>query len=299
MSMRVVPDTSRQKTVQILEKKWCGLNNESKRMIVLFEELEELTPIQITFLINRYISLTESLHKRTLFFAIQFHMGRTIITVGSIFVSALLSVQYIKINNSGDTPSQNGPSVVFWLTWFISLLVTICNGILTLFKVDKKYYFLHTTLEQFKSEVWQFLNLTGKYGGHYTRGSIPSHHNQYVFFCHNLEKIKLKQIEEEYYKLIDTNEVTDKEKKPSQLLSTKSFYKDGTSESGDNSIAGLYIPTPEQIELLNHQKELANALIQNGSDLNSLVDGRVKETTTKVPVPGQGPGPAPGPEPGP
>jgi hypothetical protein len=151
----------------------------------------------------------------------------------------------------------------------LSLLVTICNGILTLFKVDKKYYFLHTTLEQLKSEAWQYLYLTGKYGGYYSKGIIPTHENQYIFFCHNIEKIKLKQVEEEYYKLIETNETNEKQKSNENHLTSMKFtqYKNESNNKRDNNIAGLYIPTPEQNELILHQKELANALIINGVDL--------------------------------
>jgi len=235
-------------------------------MILLLEGLDGLTPRQITYLINRYISLTESLYRRTLFFACEFHIGRTIITVGSLFVSSLLSIQYINTGGSGTTSSTT-PSAVFWITWFLSLLVTICNGILTLFKVDKKYYFLHTTHEQLKSQVWQYLHLTGKYGGHYIKGHLPTHANQYVYFCHNMEKIKLKQIEEEYYKLVDTqNEDTVKHTPhpPSSLTQTS---EQNQNDKSSRNIAGLYMPTPEQNELIIHKQELANALVQNGVKL--------------------------------
>ncbi len=91
---------------------------------------------------------------------------------------------------------------IYWVTWGISLLVTISNGILTLFKIDKKYYFLHTTYEQLQSEGWQFLELTGRYSGILNRHKrIPTHANQFLYFCYAIEKIKMKQVEEEYFKL--------------------------------------------------------------------------------------------------
>jgi hypothetical protein len=272
----------RHKTVQILQKKWCfGLSNESRRMILLFEDLDELSPYQITLLINRYISISESLQKRTLFYAIQFHVGRTIITVGSLFVSALLSIQYV---NTEESAPSSKPSAIFWITWFLSVLVTICNGILTLFKVDKKYYFLHTTIEHLKSETWQYLNLTGKYSGHYLKGQVPNHENQYIFFCNNIEKIKLKQVEEEYYKLIDSHEAAEKDKAmTNQLISTKSMNGNMLIQNQKNSnlIAGLYMPTPEQQTLIDHQQALANALLQNGASLPTQVDGSSNQTIQK------------------
>jgi hypothetical protein len=125
-----------------------------------------------------------------------------------------------------------------------------------------------------KSEAWQYLQLTGKYGGHYTKGQIPTHENQYVFFCHNIEKIKLKQVEEEYYKLLDSHDAAEKDKQnTNQLISMKSSYgNEFGSGKQSKSIAGLYIPTPEQQQLLEHQQALANALIQNGTNLRPQVD---------------------------
>jgi hypothetical protein len=124
----------------------------------------------------------------------------------------------------------------------LSLLVTTCNGILTLFKIDKKYYFLHTTLEQLHSETWQYISLTGKYNGYYTKGRVPTHSNQVVFFCHNMEKIKLKQVEEEYFKLTEP------------ANHDKHIYTDGVPDT--KLLAGLYSPTPETRDLLVHQQDL-------------------------------------------
>jgi len=256
----------------------CGLSNESKRMILLLEGLDGLTSSQITYLINRYIAVTESLYRRTLFFAYEFHIGRTVITVGSLFVSSLLSIQYINTGGSAEV-AKSTPPVIFWITWLLSLLVTICNGILTLFKVDKKYYFLHTTHEQLKSQVWQYLHLTGKYGGHYTKGHMPTHANQYVFFCHNIEKIKLRQVEEEYYKLVDTQNEESIKHAPNHPPSTDQG-KDLHDKSSRN-IAGLYMPTPEQNELIIHTQELANALVQNGVKLENTTS--VKKLTIQPP----------------
>jgi hypothetical protein len=90
---------------------------------------------------------------------------------------------------------------VYWATWVISLLVSVFNGILTFSKVDKKYFFIHTTLERLRSEGWQFFELTGRYSGNLINFMQPAtHSNQYKFFTYYIEKIKLKQVEEEYYK---------------------------------------------------------------------------------------------------
>ena len=148
---------------------------------------------------TRYISVLENFQRRNRNHGIVFFVGHFIITVGSLFVPALLSIQN---SDKGYVFGNSNFTVhVYWATFVLSLLVTIFNGILTLFKIDKKYYFLNTTLERLRSEGWQYVSLTGRYSGHLLGADIePNHQNQFVFFMHHVEKIKMKQVEEEYYK---------------------------------------------------------------------------------------------------
>ena len=234
-------------------------------MIHLFMDLNELTPFQRNSIMNRYVSITERLRTRTTLYAWMFHVGRTIVTVGSLIVPALLSIQY---TGAGQASPEAMSLQIYWITWIISLLVTTCNGILTLFKVDKKYYFLHTTHAQLQSEAWQFIHLSGKYSGHYTKGILATHSNQYVYFCHNIEKIKLKQIEEEYYKLTDSHGTTNQGDKQTAVDVS------GAQQQDSRTIAGLYAPTPDQGQLILHQRELMRALSPQS------VDGRPQNIAT-------------------
>ena len=176
----------------------CGLSNTSKRMLILLDNLEGLSNFQKETLKNRYITLTEDFSGRSRFFAVVFHGGRTIVTVGSLIVPALLSIQ----NNSY---SPEIALSIYWTTWVLSLLVTMCNGVLTLFKIDKKYYFLNSVLEHLQSEMWMYIYLSGKYEG---RDIVSNHQNQYGRFCSAMEKLKLKQVQEEYYKVSDDSKET-------------------------------------------------------------------------------------------
>jgi hypothetical protein len=187
-------------------------------MICLLEELDTLTPFQKHSLINRYITLTEEYQYRSVFFAFVFHGGRTIVTVGSLMVPALLSIQ---------NTTAGGPDVaisVYWTTWILSLLVTICNGVLTLFKIDKKYYFLHSVLEHLQSELWQYIHLTGNY-----TSILSTHQNQYSSLCKAIEKLKIKQVEEEYYK------VSDSPKKKEEKSDTVPLLQDVLVDEGDKA----------------------------------------------------------------
>ena len=185
----------------------------------------DLSPLQKTIIEERYINVVHNFESRCSRLAIVFHTSRLIITVGSLIVPALLSIQYTETGGTSSSVSDPASFAyrIYWATWVISLLVTTCNGILSIFKIDKKYYFLHTTLEQLKSEGWQFLQLSGHYSGFHTPESKPTHQNQFVFFCHFVEKIKMKQVEEEYYKLVE-NHPTDSSQK--QTTNEKQVAKD-------------------------------------------------------------------------
>lgn len=177
----------------------CCRRGSSPRIHDIIEQTDELTIYQKNLLKRRYLSVLDDFNVRCSYYSWLFHCSRIIVTVGSLLVPALLSVQY------SDSTVINTKSIevqVYWVTWAISLLVTISNGILTLFKIDKKYYFLHTTFEQLQSEGWQYLELTGRYSGILNKHKRrPTHANQFLYFCYAIEKIKMKQVEEEYFKL--------------------------------------------------------------------------------------------------
>lgn len=174
----------------------CTLYKDKSNFQNILNELD-LSEIQKQIIITRYLSILDNFKRRSRNYSYLFFSGHFIITVGSLFVPALLSIQ-----NSDKSYSFTGDSFtvqVYWATFVISLLVTIFNGVLTLFKVDKKYYFLNTTLERLRSEGWQYFSLTGRYASH--NNSRPTTHaNQFLYFTHYIEKIKMKQVEEEYYK---------------------------------------------------------------------------------------------------
>ena len=161
--------------------------------------------IQKQHIQSRYINILENLKKRARKYSIVFFTGHFIITVGSLFVPALLSIQ----NSSTVISFGSGYSVpVYTITFIVSLLVTIFNGILTLFKIDKKFYFLTTTMEKLRSEGWQYMGLTGRYSGS-LNNTVPTHENQFLYFAHQIEKIKMKQVEEEFYKADDSGTKND------------------------------------------------------------------------------------------
>jgi hypothetical protein len=164
----------------------CRTRPEKKDIITVIGALKSMDADHKNIFESRYIHLLRTYRRRCLLYAGIFHIGRTIVTVGSISVPALLSL------------SSDGQN---WLIWTISLAVSIANGILTLFKIDKKYYSLHTTCYALESEGWQYVALTGKYG----KPHGLDHNAQFPHFSLTVEKICMNQVQDEYYKAADAD----------------------------------------------------------------------------------------------
>jgi hypothetical protein len=169
-----------------------------------------LTPLQRSILEKRYVDLVNQFARRCFVVSIFFHTSRAFVTVGSLIVPALLSIQYTDASPAASS-SYSMSYQIYWITWAISLLVTTFNGVQNIFKFEKKYYFLHTTMEQLRSEGWQYIELSGRYSGFYTPNERATHENQFVYFCASIEKIKMRQVEEEYWKINEASQETSKD----------------------------------------------------------------------------------------
>jgi hypothetical protein len=163
-------------------------------LFTMFEMLE-IQPYRKHILQQRYLNVVDNFQIRANRLSVMFYTSRLIVTVGSILVPAFLSIQ-----------GSSYQAQLYWTTWFISILITIFNGLITLFKLDKKYYFIHTSLELLKSEGWQYIGLSGRYAPK-DAPVPPTHENQFLIFFHMAEKIKMRQVEEEYWKFTDTSGV--------------------------------------------------------------------------------------------
>ena len=158
-------------------------------MSIMFDHIPGLTVLQRESAKARYRFLLAEYRYRSWLYAILFYTLRITMTVGSLTVPALLS---LKVDGS------TGEAALYWTTWAISLAVTTSNGLMTLFKLDKRFFMLHGVAERLRTETWQFLTLSGRYSGHYNSDESPTHTNQYVHYCTNIEKIRMRHMDDEY-----------------------------------------------------------------------------------------------------
>ena len=163
--------------------------NSQDDMSEMFDSVPGLTTLQRETVKARYRFLLDEYRWRSWQYAILFYALRITMTVGSLTVPALLSLKV-------DGPV--GEAALYWTTWAISLAVTTSNGLMTLFKLDKRFFMLHGVAERLRTETWQFLTLAGRYSGHYNSEEAPTHANQYVHYCTNIEKIRMRHMDDEY-----------------------------------------------------------------------------------------------------
>ena len=142
---------------------------------------------------SRYVYLLSKYKNYQTYYSITFNYGRFMVTVGSILVPAILTSDNI-----------SDKFVLYWVVWAVSLLVSIINAYIHLFKLDKKYYSNIWMIENLSCEFWQYKALCGKYSGTYTQNK-PSHENQFVFFCNNIERLQVRNVEQNYIKLFDND----------------------------------------------------------------------------------------------
>lgn len=170
------------------------------KSIDLYFDKVQLVSKEKGVLKQRAMDLLHEYNDRACRYSSSFHGLRIIITIGSLIVPALLSVQYMDGNVTAQTARMSAE--VYWVVWVLSLLVTMSNGAMTLLKIDKKHFVMNTTFQHLLSECWQFIELSGRY-------SIPleagpnTHDQQYLPFCHMMEKIRMKQVQDEYYKVAE------------------------------------------------------------------------------------------------
>jgi hypothetical protein len=226
----------------------------------MFESLE-LEPYKKLVLQERYLDVLHDFKRRAGRLSCMFYSTRLIVTIGSILVPAFLSVQ-------GSAGSLH-QAEIYWTTWIISVMVTICNGLMSLFKLDKKYFFIHTTLELLTSEGWQYIGLSGRYSPK-NSSEQPTHENQFLIFFHMAEKIKMRQVEEEYWKFTDTAGIGNAtNQKPMEITQTPST-KQGTL---------ALLPTDKKEALEGWLDDIKAKPMMGGILPRNNIDGGVRSPT--------------------
>jgi hypothetical protein len=218
---------------------------------------------------------------------------RFIVTVGSILLPAILSIGQM----DPEKLPKNFDRFSYWASWTISLTVTVCNGFLQLFSLDKNYFEYAITSEQLKTEGWQYFQLSGKYEDY------ESHGEAYRPFCKSIENIKRKQVEKEFSgkaevkkkKEYDFEKELEKELKKTEKMKQLSLPKTDSlvpdnllSKDADASVLSLLSKiAPGRVQevaqgLSGNLRESVSELVQQGSSVVQEGASATTQATTQA-----------------
>ena len=181
---------------------------------------------------------------------------------------------------------KNFDQISYWSTWSISLMVTISNGFLQLFSLDKNFFSYSLVVEQLKTEGWQYFGLSGKYEEY-------DNHNReaYKDFCKAVENIKRKQVEQEFQgKGNNTKKKGISTKSPLLEFDFDGQMKSFMEKSKNNDMFKPLVDTVNTVSNLNDLKDnitdnLTETITDNfksnlTDNLKDTVDQTISETTT-------------------
>ena len=210
---------------------------------------------------------------------------RFVVTVGSILLPAILSIGQM---DPAKLP-KNFDSVTYWGAWSISLMVTVSNGFLQLFSLDKNYFEFSLTSEQLKTEGWQYFQLSGKYD------DFPDHKTAYRPFCKSIENIKRKQVEKEFSGKGESKKKKEfdfakelKKNLPDQFAGSAQLSGSPPSEASILSLLGKIAPEKVQ-EAAATASKAATTAAKTATKAAKAVQEEVEEVVEEVPKPDKGP----------
>lgn len=218
----------------------CCTNVTHNRIGNMIDELE-LLEYQKTLLKNRFLDqvvLYDKKAKTAEFFYILFSV---FITIGSIILPALLSIQQMDYSDNDET-DEKIQITIYWITWTISIMITICNGLIQLLGLNKQYLSFIRTREKMLSEGWYYFQLTGDY-------KESTHKISFSEFCEEIEKIKENQVDKELMFM------EPKKKKEHENTNSINSIVTGNSNQVNTDLRNMNL-TNENEALLNKDKNI-------------------------------------------
>ena len=140
----------------------------------------------------RYIRIVKNLERSTVISAFYYYFFSTLITILSIVVPSLLSIQDRTFKaNPSEEDIRTHNNTIFWVIWIMSILITISNALIKLFKLDQTYITRALRLNQLRSEGVMYVNGVEDY-------EDGDEDEKFKRFIQNIEKLKNIQIKQEF-----------------------------------------------------------------------------------------------------
>ena len=131
---------------------------------------------------KRFVNEVDYYEKIASNITLQYNFLRIMITIGSMLLPTLQTIQ-------GNKQITMYDSYIFWISIFVSLKIMICNGIISLFKIDQRYTLYNLTSEKLKKAGWNYLERTGRYT--FTKNNEEADYSyNLILFFEEIEQIK-------------------------------------------------------------------------------------------------------------
>ena len=175
----------------------CNKNKTHNNLEEIIDQLD-IEKIEKNIIKLRYINELDELKSGSKSSTGIYNISNFFLTTLSIILPGIMSIQ--KIN----TKYEN---ILFWSSWGMSVGITLLNGYIKLFKIDRNYYFYNYNYEKYVSEGWNYIELGGVYN------SKDTHSAAYKRFMGNVERLKTDNLNTLYSDVKSSDNIKKKKKK--------------------------------------------------------------------------------------
>ena len=164
-------------------KGWCSYSDFERRVYPIIDNLS-LSPFKKNIIRKRYVKLVLIYENQYDITHYRYNLCRILISIGSMILPTLQTIQ----NNENVASIKDE---IFWGAIGTSLTVMVCNNIISMFTLDRRYIMYAVTSERLKSVGWQYFEESGMFAN-------SSHLLNYTKFWNEIEKTIKLQIMSEF-----------------------------------------------------------------------------------------------------
>ena len=161
----------------------CAYSDFERRVYPIIDNLD-ISPFKKNIIRKRYVKLVLNYEAQYDITHYRYNLCRVLISVGSMMLPTLQTIQ----NNENVASIKDE---IFWSAIGTSLTVMICNNIISMFTLDRRYIMYAVTCEKLKSIGWQYFEESGMFAN-------SSHSGNYIKFWNEIEKTIKLQIMSEF-----------------------------------------------------------------------------------------------------
>lgn len=158
-----------------------------------FREItSNLTDLNREYINIRYLRMVKNLEESTKRATFYYYLLSSIVTLGSILVPSLISIQDRTFKfNATDNEKTEHSNYIYWTVWIISILVTLSNAFIKLLRFDQTCISRILRLNQLRSEGIMYVTKTDVY-------AHLSDTERFDKFVTAIEKLKNLQLHQEF-----------------------------------------------------------------------------------------------------